>query len=282
MKLSDSISTAAKSLKSIVKIILQSRRHTISHIPEDEASRPLIIMGNGPSLADTIRLHSQALHSNPTLAVNFAANAPEFTSLKPRYYLLADPHFFTRKDDANVARLTDNLATAVTWEMTLFVPVQSIGSVASGIKSNPAIKIETFNAVGVEGWQWLEGTAFRSGRGMPRPRNVLIPSIMVGILMGYRQIYITGADHSWTRTISVNDRNEVVSIQPHFYKEDKKEIERVRTDYLRYPLHQIPYSFYVAFKSYFAIARHASRIGVEIYNATPESFIDAFPRKPLP
>ncbi len=239
-------------------------------------------MGNGPSLADTIRLHSQALHSNPTLAVNFAANAPEFTSLKPRYYLLADPHFFTRKDDANVARLTDNLATAVTWEMTLFVPVQSIGSVASGIKSNPAIKIETFNAVGVEGWQWLEGTAFRSGRGMPRPRNVLIPSIMVGILMGYRQIYITGADHSWTRTISVNDRNEVVSIQPHFYKEDEKEIERVRTDYLRYPLHQILYSFYVAFKSYFAIARHASRIGVEIYNATPESFIDAFPRKPLP
>ncbi len=116
---------------------------------------------------------------------------------------------------------------------------------------------------------------------MPRPRNVLIPSIMIAVKMGYKNIYVAGADHSWTKTLSVNDRNEVVSIQPHFYKEDEKEERRIRTDYLRYPLHQILYSFYVAFRSYFTIQRYAESQGVKIYNVTPGSFIDAFPRTTL-
>ena len=116
---------------------------------------------------------------------------------------------------------------------------------------------------------------------MPRPRNVLIPSIMLAIAAGFKRIYIAGADHSWMKTISVNDNNEVVSIQPHFYKENEQEKKRVNTEYMHYPLHQIVYSFYVAFKSYFEIKAYADSIGTEIWNITPGSFIDAFPRKKL-
>ena len=94
-------------------------------------------------------------------------------------------------------------------------------------------------------------------------------------------MYITGADHSWTKTLSVNEQNEVVSIQPHFYKEDEKEEKRIKVDYLKYPLHQIIYSFYLAFKAYHSIQRYAEAKGVNIYNSTPGSFIDAFPRKNL-
>ena len=113
---------------------------------------------------------------------------------------------------------------------------------------------------------------------MPRPRNVLIPSIMLGIALGFSTIYVAGADHSWTRTLSVDDDNRVVSIQPHFYKEDEREEKRVRKDYMNYPLHMILQSFYVAFRSYFTIARYARHRSVKIFNITPGSFIDAFPR----
>lgn len=78
------------------------------------------------------------------------------------------------------------------------------------------------------------------------------------MLLGYKSVYVVGADHSWMSTISVNERNEVVSIQPHFYKDGENELKRVTTDYLRYPLHQIIHSFYVAFKSYHQIAAHAA------------------------
>lgn len=272
---SDSFLTKlAQSTKSIVKIALSSHhcRITAADAPDN-----IIILGNGPSLADTIRDFSAQLAATPTLAVNFAANTPEFRQLRPRYYMLADPHFFASGNE-NVDRLIANI-NAVDWDMTLFLPFVAKG--ASSKINSEKVKIEYYNAIGVEGFQWLENAAFKSGRGMPRPRNVLIPSIMIALKMGYKNVWVAGADHSWTKTLSVNDRNEVVSIQPHFYKEDEKEERRIRTDYLRYPLHQILYSFYVAFRSYFTIQRYAESRGVKIFNVTPESFIDAFPRATL-
>lgn len=266
----------SNSLKSVVKLVLHSHRSTISRCAsKDEA---IIIMGNGPSLNGTISKYADVLKSIPTLAVNFATNAPEFSNLQPRYYVLADPHFFVSSDDDNVKKLRDNLAK-VSWQMTLFLPFDA--KKYGFVIENSNIDIEYFNFLAVEGFEWFENWAYSSGRGMPRPRNVLIPSIMIAITMGYGNIYVTGADHSWTKTLSVNEQNEVVSVQPHFYKEDEKEEKRIKVDYLKYPLHQIVYSFYVAFKAYHEIQRYAIHKKVNIYNSTPGSFIDAFPRRDL-
>ena len=117
--------------------------------------------------------------------------------------------------------------------------------------------------------------------GMPRPRNVLIPAIMLAIATGYTDISIVGADHSWMTSLSVTDENEVVSIQPHFYADSDHEQARVRHEYRGYRLHQIVESFAIAFRSYHHIADYAASRGVKIYNATPGSFLDAFPRRPL-
>ena len=194
--------------------------------------------------------------------------------------MLADPHFFHAINEPNVARLWLALSQ-VDWAMNLFVPVNVSlpPDVAGIIAGNACLRLHRYNLTPVEGAEWLENWAFKHLLGMPRPRNVLIPSIMIAIACGYRTIYIAGADHSWTRTLSVDDENNVVSIQPHFYKEDEKEVQRVNTEYMQYPLHQILYSFYVAFRSYHTIARYASHLGVDIFNITPGSFIDAFPRK---
>lgn len=267
------------SLKSVVKVVLKSRRLPSFGREGKEREAPIIILGNGPSLNTAIADSAHSLHRYPTLAVNFAANAPQFADLKPDYYLLADPHFFNAAGDPNVGRLLENL-NKIDFPMTLFVP--------TAVKKedmkfdNPKLTVRRFNTVGAEGFGWLENALFDRRLAMPRPRNVLIPSIMVAIWLGFKEIYLAGADHSWLRTLSVNDRNEVVSVQPHFYKEDDREKERVVSEYKGYRLHQIIYSFYVAFRSYFAIARYASARGVDIYNSTPGSFIDAFPRRPLP
>lgn len=262
-------------LKGLGKIALLSRPCT-SLRGRAEGDR-LIIMANGPSLADTIATKSDILKSTPSMAVNFAAIAPEFKELKPRYYVLADPHFFSEKEDVNLDKLRQALA-AVDWKMTLLVPV-GYGKKAGQLYGN--IETATFNAVGIEGFASICHAAFRAGLAMPRPRNVLIPSIMLGIAMGYKEIIITGADHSWMKTLSVTDDNEVVSVQPHFYADGKEEQTRVRHEYRNYRLHQIVESFAVAFRSYHQIAGYAKSKGVSIINATPGSFIDAFPRTTL-
>ena len=277
-RLSKMLKTAADTTMSIAKIaILSSKRVTM---PRADAGARMVILGNGPSLNETIAHSSDFLMQHHRLAVNFAANAPAFTSLQPTHYVLADPHFFQAINEPNVARLWLALSQ-VDWAMNLFVPVNvSLPSDVAGIiAGNACLRLYRYNLTPVEGGEWFENCAYKSRLGMPRPRNVLIPSIMIAIACGYRTIYIAGADHSWTRTLSVDDDNNVVSIQPHFYKEDEKEVQRVNTEYMQYPLHQILYSFYVAFRSYHTIARYASHLGVDIFNITPGSFIDAFPRK---
>lgn len=278
--IADFMSRLGSSLKSIAKMLVQSRRSNITRDASSGGS--IIVMGNGPSLADSIREHSAALKNHPTIAVNFAACAPEFMDLKPPYYVLADPLFFSDSQAENLLKLRRTLSQAVHWPMTIFVPAKQRKRFQSIIQDNPDITIETFNPVGVEGFGWLENFAYRHNLGMPRPRNVLIPSIMIAIALGYKDVYIAGADHSWLKSISVNERNEVVSIQPHFYKDGEEESQRVRTEYMHYPLHQILMSFYVAFRAYHRIQRYATWRGIAVYNSTPGSFIDAFPRRQLP
>lgn len=265
-------------LKSLVKMAVQSRRTTVGKRDVAMADS-LIILGNGPSLRDTISDYPDLLVRYPLLAVNFAANTPEFLSLKPRYYVLVDPAFFKENPDDNVKTLWWNLGSVVTWRMTLFLPAAEASRVPEEVRRR--VDIRKFNPVGVGGFRWFRHKMYDWGLGMPRPRNVLIPSIMLGMQLGYRRIFITGADHSWSRTLEVNDRNEVVSIQPHFYTDDRKELDRVAAIYRNVRLHEIMYSFHVAFKSYFDIEKYARGRGVEIYNATPGSFIDAFARRQL-
>lgn len=264
------------SLKGLAKIALLSR--PCSSLKGRAEGGRIIIMANGPSLAQTIADHADILKSTPTMAVNFAALAPEFTQLRPRYYVLADPHFF-RTDicDANLDKLREHVGSA-TWPMTLLVPVK-YKKIARRLYG--ATEIATFNAVGIEGFAPLCRAAFSLGLAMPRPRNVLIPSIMLAIALGYKEIIITGADHTWMKTLSVTDDNEVVSIQPHFYNDGADEQQRIRHEYRNYRLHQIVESFAVAFKSYHDIANFAAASGVKIINATPGSFIDAFERGTL-
>ncbi len=278
-KLSEMAEATAASAKSVVKLALQSRRPTVSRVSDPD--RPLIIMGNGPSLADAMRDYPQVLLSHRLMAVNFAANADEFYRFRPQYYVLADPAFFAAEPYENVVTLWQNIRSRVDWPMTLFVPAKCRRRVSELLAGCSGINVECFNMIGIEGYRWLENAAFRSGRGMPRPRNVLIVSLMVALKMGFRTIYITGADHSWTRTLEVSEENLVVTVQPHFYKDNDAEHARVASVYKDIRLHQILYSFYVAFRSYFTIQRYAITRGVTIYNATPGSFIDAFPRRSL-
>ena len=265
------------SAKSLVKIALQTRRCRIpKHAVGNQA---LVVLGNGPSLRSVLDNEAGRLRRHRLMAVNFFANTPEFAELKPEFYVLADPHFFRNPDDPNVARLMDNLAAA-SWPLTLFVPASA--KLPGGLAGEGNVTVARYNCVGIEGFGWLERLAFRCRRGMPRPRNVLIPSVMLGLWMGFRRIYLLGADHSWLGSLTVDSQNRVASVQPHFYKEDDRELSRIKAEYIKRPLHDVLRGFYLAFKSYHTIEPFARSLGAVVYNSTPGSFIDAFERAGLP
>ncbi len=275
-KLSRAAESVSQTVGSMIKIALLSRRVTV--VKRAVEGDEIVVLGNGPSLSKTVEESADFLSRKKKIAVNFAANTPLFLELKPEFYVLADPHFFADGNE-NVDKLWETFARKVEWDMVLFVPSNVKLRRADSLSSNPHITVERYSLTPVEGNRRFCHFAYSRGWGMPRPRNVLIPSIMIALNMGFRTVYVAGADHSWMRTLSVDDNNRVVSIQPHFYKDSEKENRRVTAEYAAYPLYKIVYSFYVAFKAYFEIRDYADYLGSKVYNITPGSFIDAFERK---
>lgn len=275
-KISAILSKAGASLASLVKVGLLSRGASMAS--DVGKGKTLIILGNGPSLRQTIDNKADWLGSHDLMCVNFAALSPEFRSLRPKYYVLADGHFFNSlATDSNVRKLWEGLSL-VSWDMTLLIPSKFKHLAAPLLMHAPELKVRYFNLTPVEGFKWLSHQIYSLGLGMPRPRNVLIPAIMEGIRLGYREIYLCGADHTWTRTLSVDDENFVVSVQPHFYQDNEEEHKRVRETYKGLRLHDVLGSMTVAFRSYWQIADYARSRKVKVINATPGSMIDAFER----
>lgn len=275
-KIKRALGVFADSAASVLKVVLMSGKPSAA---SSEKKGTLIVMGNGPSLRDAIDNHRDELESHDLLSVNFAPLTQDFFSLKPKMHLLADGLFFQTEKQGNVEEMWSALRR-VDWNMMLYVPVKQRKS--KDLMDLPeSVEVKYFNLTPASGWKWLMKFLYGRGLAMPRPRNVLVPSLMTAIREGYSRILLTGADHSWSKTLWVTDNNRVVSVQPHFYRDNEKERDRVESLYKDIHLHQIYESFSIAFRSYFAVKDYADSRGVEILNATPGSFIDAFPRTQL-
>lgn len=266
-----------KSVASLGKVLLKSRWHSIRRSDPGSGPSPgsgLTVLANGPSLRGVLDTQRDRLLAANLMTVNFAPNTPEFAELRPLYHVMADGVLFDDAND-NVRLLWENLRK-VSWPLTLCIP---FGMGKDLVKTlPPCVRVVRFNLTPAEGYRWLTHTLFRLGLAMPRPRNVLIPALMTGIREGFKEIVIHGADHSWSQSLWVDDNNRVVTVQPHFYKDNDKEHRRVEELYKDIHLHDIFLSFSIAFRSYFAVRDYADSRGVHILNATPGSFIDAFPR----
>lgn len=275
-KIKRALGVFADSAASVLKVVLMSGKPSAA---SSEKKGTLIVMGNGPSLRDAIDNHRDVLLNHDLLSVNFAPLTQDFFSLKPKMHLLADGLFFQTEKQGNVEEMWSALRR-VDWNMTLYVPVKQRKS--KDLMDLPgSVEVKYFNLTPASGWKCLMKFLYGRGLAMPRPRNVLVPSLMTAIREGYSRILLTGADHSWSKTLWVTDNNRVVSVQPHFYRDNEKERDRVESLYKDIHLHQIYESFSIAFRSYFAVKDYADSRGVEILNATPGSFIDAFPRTQL-
>lgn len=266
-----------QTLLSLVKIPLFSRPS--DPLPEAKESS-LVILANGPSLSSTVTAHREFLKGKELMAVNLFATSPLFTELRPELYIIADPLFWLV--DEKREAVFGSLAEKTDWPLDLFVPARALSDPKwrPMVERNPNIKVHIYNTTPVEGFGPFERFVHRKGLGMPRPHNVLIPAIATALRMDFKKIYLAGADHSWLPEITVTDDNEVLMHQKHFYDRDSSKADTVKKENLDSArLHTILYHMHVAFKAYFTLRDYAERLGKEIINITPGSYIDAFKRE---
>ncbi|XOV66291.1 MAG: hypothetical protein ACFHU9_11695 [Fluviicola sp.] len=276
------------SIQSILKIVILSRRAGI--LSKKENVDKCIILGNGPSFIHTYKKYRTELMSLPTICVNHFAETEMYEDVKPQYYVVQSTIFFLPDDDipAHYAKARNHLFQTIIdrtkWEMEILVPVLGRKSKEFQriLKENKHIKPLYYNDTGVEGFPWLMRLIYRKGWGIPRPHNVLIPSLMNTIKLGYRRIYITGADHSWLGEIEVDENNLTLINQKHFYDQEESKAQVMQDSKVRpRRLHEVLHKFYLSFRGYWDIKAYADKYGVSIYNCSETSLIDAFDRVPL-
>ena len=241
------------------------------------------ILANGPSLNESVNKHKDYILKRTNFAVNFFAVSSLYSQIKPAYYVMVAPEFWTETGPTqkwedmrqNIFRV---LAGQTNWEMNLFIPTQASKSklIQKLLGNHKFIKVFYFNVTPVEGFRSFRDIFFKYKLGMPRPYNVLIPSIYLALTLGFKKIYLFGADHSWHEEIKVDDTNDVTVNHQHFYDKDKQQLPMYKLDGKEYHIHDIFNKLQLAFRGYFVLKDYASKLGAKIYNASVRSYIDAF------
>ncbi len=276
------IECTVKTLITIIRFIFLSQYRKVKSKISNNIN--LLILANGPSLNTLINNYESFLNDKILLCVNFFPNTAYFEKYKPNYHVISAPELWRSDAMPEYIELSkllfENLAKKTEWHLTLFIPFEAkkFKTWQKIIASNTYIKVQYFNPTPVEGYKWFRHLAYNLQLGMPRPHNVLIPSIMLGMALRFKTIYLWGADHSWLNEISVDDNNCVLVNQKHFYDENTSKSQPMNKFKGTRRLHEVLIKFVHAFKGYFDIEEYAQSKRIKIYNATPNSYIDAFER----
>lgn len=233
------------------------------------------VLGNGPSLKDAIANNEVLYNGADVMCVNMFCLDEAFWRIKPRFYYIADPAMFMPQNEQHkemVNILISNLSK-VNWEMLFVIgPKNPECVLLDGINKNRNIKILTINSAQVSGFKWFRHYFYKHYLGMPRCQTVVNTALTNAINIGYKTIYLYGADHSWTKDLRVDDNNIVCYGDRHVYNTNLKVIKKEEN--IAFLLD----AFANMFKSHYLIEEYAVSCGCKIWNCTKGSFIDAYER----
>lgn len=270
------------SMLSLLKVIILSK---LGVRLAKKVNNECVILANGPSLNDAIEEGVKLFPGKDLICVNTFAETEPYQKLKPSYYVLISPELYRPNVEEFLKQKRKQLFTAIaentTWALSLYIPIEAkkYKEWRSIISKNERISIYYFNTSPVEGLRSVNHFLFRQNLGMPRPHNVLIPSLFLSINMSYEKIYLLGVDHSWLKDIWVTEDNRVLLTQKHFYDADRaKPLPMNKGGRGERKLHEVLQKFLYAFRGYFILNGYAKSKEVQILNLTEGSYIDAFER----
>lgn len=236
------------------------------------------VVGNGPSLKIDLEGNVNSLLKEDVLMVNHSCQTEQFRLIKPKYYLIADSGFWSDKNaDILVKEAVEKTLNALLdtkWNILIFIPFRAKkSSFVSLLKSNKK-QICFYNNDSISGFDWFVFWAYKKGVGIPSGINVIIPSLINVIQLGYKDIYLLGTDHDWINNLSVEADNALYLRDTHYY-------ENPHLTVLEDSLIDILESLVKLFTVYNLIEQFAKKNNVVIKNCSSRSMIQTFPRVSL-
>ena len=260
----------------IVKIIF--RTFTIGK-RKDASLSQVSILANGPTLTDELDLLGAPTDMDYCM-LNDAAKTDLFWHIRPRYYVFADPLYFTHYLVEDNNPFVDAFKR-IDWSMTVFVPVKVYGMVKKILSQTHRIIVEKIpgSLPGCVTDNSIRNFFFRHKMACPPLQNVVVGAIYSLIMEGYSNINLLGVGHSWLSALAVNDKNQVCLKNVHYYDKNVELKPWNKCYGEAYKMHEILRDLAQMFDSYHQLRIFADQIGgICIVNCTKGSYIDAFNR----
>lgn len=264
-------------LRLLLKTRLRSSREMRYIMDESNENEVLKILGNGSSL--NTQLDDLAGNMKVDyMVVNRFVLSNVYQVIKPKYYVLHDKHFSVADEGLSISKRINDTTD---WNMVVFFPKMFTNhSNVVKVFTNPKIKIVIYNNYAFAGLQNIAYSLYSKNIAMPKAQNVMGAAIYLAICLKYKVIELYGVEHSWTRDLRVNDKNEVCLENPHFFDKGKVQLKTWnQIQGVDAKLHEALKLYAVMFESYHQLKDYAQYTGTQIINCTANSFIDAFERK---
>lgn len=255
-----------------------------SPLPKIERhSDKMIVIGNGPSLNESIEKYIDDILLCDKTVVNFFASTELYELLKPNVYLFADPAFFDlpEKLKDSILLLFDNIVKKTTWPMYVIIPSSAANAHSIDIlRQNKNLTICCY----FNGYQDIgkrtKFEAWDENLIPPPSMTCLNTCVWLGIYLRYARVFMIGADTNWLELLHVDQKtNEVFTIDTHFYGETKRTLYADDKGFVPQKLHDELNCISCALANYWELKEYADYAGVKVYNASHYSLIDAFERK---
>ena len=278
-----------RSLRNSVRVLWSfttRARYIVEQNSEPASGAACFVLGNGPSLTMDLKEGLDILRMGDVVCVNSFAETDLYEKIQPKYYVLADPSYWsTEYSEAHVAlrnSLFNQILGKTTWALTIYVPFEAKVLFEATFGGAQNIRLSFYNTQTLEVKKEVKYVLYDLGFSMPPPQNVMIPALFLALRLGYKKIILLGADHSWHQTLVLDEDNRLCVRQQHFYNSEAKlkpfsmGQEGHDGESLFFTMDKAFSAFARMFAGYREIEKYAKHVGAQIYNASSVTFIDAF------
>ena len=249
-------------------------------LKNSQQGKRCFIIGTGPSIN---KVDLASLRDEQTFVVNDFIKHRAFDRLNPSYYVITDTGFFdSRAEDdffgRNLHKKSDRIKT--TTKMFLNVVGKDLIDRRKLFINH---QVHYLSMQGIFSDHFNFNVAI--DKTVPAPKNIILACLMIAVYLGFEKIYLLGCEHSF---LAKPIRQGTIHDIEHFYRAnyhnlDPNDAEAVREQGFERVV-VLSYEAEIGhvkqlFKNYRLFYQKVKKNHpkVEIYNATPNSFLDVFP-----
>ena len=260
-----------QSIVTSYKVIFKSKKGILERV---DITKPILLLGNGPSLS--LELSNLNYDDYEFMVVNQFALSTYFNRLKPKNYIISDPMYFS--DILDSAKSTKqklfSIFNEVNWDLSLYCRRDSTSYLKKYINNDHISFVEINSDIEISGFSFIKNSLIDRQLGFPSGRNVLNGALILLIWLGFKRIYLLGADHDMFKQFEVDKKSgKIYSVVKHFYTH---EVSKRHIRPFEGKLYDWLVAFGLMFKGYEEVYKYANHRNVQIINCTQKSFIQTF------